>query len=67
MFTKFVQRISKLMEMWCSLVNELLEAKLTIARIKVQLLDLTGELIANDLSDNGVRYSANAKSSGIHR
>ncbi|MDQ1146603.1 hypothetical protein QE429_003430 [Bacillus sp. SORGH_AS 510] len=53
--------------MWCSLVNELLEAKLTIARIKVQLLDLTGELIANDLSDNGVRYSANAKSSGIHR
>ncbi|MFP5111593.1 hypothetical protein ACSU64_04315 [Bacillaceae bacterium C204] len=32
-------------------MNDLLVAKLTIARIKVQLLDLTGELIADDLSD----------------
>ncbi|WML43131.1 hypothetical protein [Neobacillus sp. PS3-40] len=32
-------------------MNELLEAKLTIARIKVNLLDLAGELIADDLSD----------------
>jgi hypothetical protein len=32
-------------------LNELLEAKLTIARIKVNLLDLAGELIADDLSD----------------
>jgi hypothetical protein len=29
-------------------VNDLLEAKLTIARIKTQLLDLTGELIADE-------------------
>jgi hypothetical protein len=27
---------------------DLLEAKLTIARIKTQLLDITGELIADD-------------------
>jgi hypothetical protein len=32
-------------------VNDLLEAKLTIARIKVNLLDLAGELITDDLSD----------------
>lgn len=32
-------------------MNELLEAKLTIARIKVNLLDLAGELVADDLSD----------------
>jgi uncharacterized Fe-S cluster-containing radical SAM superfamily enzyme len=32
-------------------LNDLLEAKLTIARIKVNLLDLAGELIADDLSD----------------
>ncbi|NHC43396.1 hypothetical protein G6549_26360 [Bacillus sp. MM2020_1] len=32
-------------------MNDLLEAKLTIARIKVNLLDLAGELIADDLSD----------------
>jgi hypothetical protein len=32
-------------------VNEVLEAKLTISRIKTQLLDLAGELIADDLSD----------------
>lgn len=32
-------------------MNDLLEAKLTIGRIKTQLLDLTGELIADDLSD----------------
>jgi hypothetical protein len=32
-------------------MNELLEAKLIIARIKVKLLDLAGELIADDLSD----------------
>jgi hypothetical protein len=32
-------------------MNELLEAKLTISRIKTQLLDLAGELIADDLSD----------------
>ncbi|MDQ6598073.1 hypothetical protein [Bacillus salipaludis] len=43
--------LAKLKEVWCGLVNELLEEKLTIARIKVQLLDLTGELIAEDLSD----------------
>jgi hypothetical protein len=34
-----------------TLMNELLEAKLTIARIKTQLLDLAGELVADDLSD----------------
>lgn len=32
-------------------MNDLLEAKLTIARIKVNLLDLAGELVADDLSD----------------
>jgi hypothetical protein len=32
-------------------MKELLEAKLTISRIKTQLLDLAGELIADDLSD----------------
>jgi hypothetical protein len=32
-------------------MNELLEAKLTIGRIKLKLLDLAGELIADDLSD----------------
>jgi hypothetical protein len=32
-------------------MNELLEAKLTIGRIKTQLLDLTGELVADDLAD----------------
>lgn len=32
-------------------MNELLEAKLTISRIKTQLLDLAGELIADDLTD----------------
>jgi hypothetical protein len=29
-------------------MNDLLEAKLTIARIKTQLLDLTGELFADE-------------------
>jgi hypothetical protein len=29
-------------------MNEILEAKLTISRIKTQILDLTGELIADD-------------------
>ncbi|WP_179292790.1 hypothetical protein [Bacillus sp. 7884-1] len=32
-------------------MNESLEAKLTIARIKTQLLGLVGDLIADDLSD----------------
>ncbi|MBT2701581.1 hypothetical protein J7E79_30495 [Bacillus sp. ISL-40] len=32
-------------------MNEVLEAKLTISRIKTQLLDLTGELVAAELSD----------------
>jgi uncharacterized Fe-S cluster-containing radical SAM superfamily enzyme len=32
-------------------LNDLLEAKLTIARIKVNLLDLAEELVADDLSD----------------
>ncbi|NWQ40370.1 hypothetical protein MLOOGBEN_06615 [Bacillus sp. EB106-08-02-XG196] len=32
-------------------MNDLLEAKLTIARIKTQLLDLTGELIADETAD----------------
>lgn len=32
-------------------MNDLLEAKLTVTRIKVQLLDLAGELIADDSSD----------------
>lgn len=32
-------------------MNDLLEAKLTIARIKTQLLDLAGELVADDRSD----------------
>jgi hypothetical protein len=32
-------------------MNELLEAKLTIGRIKTQLLDLAGELVADDLAD----------------
>jgi len=32
-------------------MNELLDAKLTISRIKMQLLDLAGELIADDLTD----------------
>jgi hypothetical protein len=32
-------------------MNELLEAKLTIGKIKVKLIDLVGELIADDLSD----------------
>ncbi|WML26282.1 hypothetical protein [Neobacillus sp. OS1-33] len=31
-------------------MNELLEAKLTISCIRTQLLDLAGELIADDLS-----------------
>ncbi|MGG3471314.1 hypothetical protein ABES02_28070 [Neobacillus pocheonensis] len=32
-------------------MNELLEAKLTISKIKTQLLDLAGELVADDLTD----------------
>lgn len=32
-------------------MNELLEAKLTIARIKSQLLDLAGALIADHITD----------------
>ncbi|MBY0144315.1 hypothetical protein [Neobacillus niacini] len=32
-------------------MNELLEAKLTISRIRTQLLDLAGELISDDTSD----------------
>ncbi|WHZ04958.1 hypothetical protein QNH48_10190 [Neobacillus sp. YX16] len=32
-------------------MNELLEAKLTISRIRTQLLDLVGELVADDLTD----------------
>ncbi|MEH7374917.1 hypothetical protein [Neobacillus drentensis] len=32
-------------------MNDVLEAKLTISRIKTQLLDLAGELIADDSSD----------------
>jgi hypothetical protein len=32
-------------------MNELIEAKLTISRIKTQLLDLAGELVADNLSD----------------
>ncbi|MFJ5713712.1 hypothetical protein [Neobacillus sp. NPDC093127] len=32
-------------------MNELVGAKLTISRIKTQLLDIAGELIADDLSD----------------
>ncbi|MEH7749240.1 hypothetical protein V7659_30180 [Neobacillus drentensis] len=32
-------------------MNELLEAKLTITRIKTELLDLTGELVADDLTE----------------
>ncbi|MDM5326808.1 hypothetical protein [Neobacillus sp. CF12] len=32
-------------------MNELLEAKLTISKIKTQLLDLAGELVADDLKD----------------
>jgi anaerobic ribonucleoside-triphosphate reductase len=32
-------------------MNDLLEAKLSMTRIKVKLLDLAGELIADDLSD----------------
>jgi hypothetical protein len=32
-------------------MNELIEGKLTIGRIKVKLLDLAGELIADDLSN----------------
>jgi hypothetical protein len=32
-------------------MNDLLEAKLTIARIKEQLLDLAGGLIADELTD----------------
>lgn len=32
------------------IMNELLEAKLTISCIRTQLLDLAGELIADDLS-----------------
>jgi hypothetical protein len=32
-------------------MNELLEAKLIIGRIKVKLMYLAGELIADDLSD----------------
>ncbi len=32
-------------------MNELLEAKLTISKIKTQLLDLAGELIADALTD----------------
>ncbi|MFJ5717227.1 hypothetical protein [Neobacillus sp. NPDC093127] len=32
-------------------MNDLLEAKLTIGRIKTQLLDLAGELVADDLAD----------------
>jgi anaerobic ribonucleoside-triphosphate reductase len=32
-------------------MNELLETKLTIGKIKVKLMDLVGELIADDLSD----------------
>lgn len=32
-------------------MNELLEAKPTIARIKTQLLDLSGDLVADGLTD----------------
>ncbi|MEH7114602.1 hypothetical protein V7124_19880 [Neobacillus niacini] len=32
-------------------MNDLLEAKLTIARIKTRMLDLTGALIADHLTD----------------
>jgi Leucine-rich repeat (LRR) protein len=32
-------------------MNEMLEGKLFVTRIKTQLLDLTGELIADDLTD----------------
>jgi hypothetical protein len=32
-------------------MNELIEAKLTISRINTQLLDLAGELVADNLSD----------------
>jgi hypothetical protein len=32
-------------------MNELLEAKLTISRIKAQLLNLAGELVSDDLTD----------------
>lgn len=32
-------------------MNDLLESKLTICRIKVQLLDLAGELIADETSN----------------
>lgn len=32
-------------------MNDLIEAKLTIARIKVKVLDLAGALAADDLAD----------------
>jgi hypothetical protein len=32
-------------------MNELLEAKLTISRIRTQLLDLAGELVADEFTD----------------
>jgi hypothetical protein len=32
-------------------MNDILEAKLTISRIKTQLLDLAGELIADETAD----------------
>jgi hypothetical protein len=32
-------------------MNVLMEAKLTIGKIKVKLLDLAGELVADDLTD----------------
>jgi hypothetical protein len=36
------------------IMNELLEAKLTISKIKTQLLDLAGELVADELTDKQV-------------
>lgn len=38
-------------------MNDLLEAKLTISRIKTKLLDLAGGLIADDITDKDYAVS----------
>lgn len=38
-------------------MNDLIEAKLTIARIKVKVLDLAGALAADDLADKDYAIS----------
>jgi hypothetical protein len=48
-------------------MNDLLEAKLTIARIKTQILDLTGELIADETADKDYSIKPIARRCRVHR